>query len=146
MIFDKITNTYQRIEDIKEKILVLELQVSSPKSGEITGMPRDGGNASNPFDSYLERKEKLEGKLDVLNDRFKSQWKQALHLMRLADIKRQTRYMMYLRFYKGLSWKKCNAIMQEKYPNGKWNENKIFREYRNTLIKVRRVRRLNECS
>ena len=146
MIFDKMMNTYQRIEEIKEKILVMELQACSPKSGEITGMPMGGGNASNPIEMYLERKEKLEGKLDILNEHFKSQWKQAIHLMRLADIKRQTRYMMYLRFYQGLPWKKVNATMQEKYPNSKWNENKCFREYRNTLIKVRRVKRFSDCS
>ena len=146
MIFEKMANTYQRIEEIKEKIIVLEMQACTPKSGEITGMPMDSNNASNPIDMYLERKEKLEEKLEVLNDRFKSQWKQAIHLMKLAGIKRQTRYLMYLRFCKGLPWKKCNTIMQEKYPNSKWNENKCFREYRNTLIKVRKVKRLSDCS
>lgn len=146
MIFDKITNTYQRIEEIKEKIIVMELQVSTPKSGEITGMPKDGSNAGNPIEMYLERKEKLEEKLNVLNDRFKKQWKQAVHLMKLANINEQTRYMMYLRFYKGLPWKKCNSRLEEKYPDGKWNENKCFREYRNTLIKVRRVKQARECS
>ena len=146
MIFEKISNTYDRIEKVKEKIIVLEMQACTPKSGEITGMPKDGRNASNPIETYLEKKEELEEKLNLLNARFKHQWKQALHLMKCADIKRQTRYMMYLRFCKGLPWKKCNAIMQEKYPNGKWNENKCFREYRNTLIKVRRVRWSGDCS
>ena len=127
--------------------MCLEMQASTPKSGEITGMPRGGGgDGSNSLDIYLEKKEELEEKLNVLNDRRKSQWKQALHYMRIADIKRQTRYMMYLRFYQGLPWKKCTSIMQEKYPNGKWNENKLFREYRNTLIKVRRVKQESECS
>ena len=141
MIFEKMSKTYQRIEEIKEKIFVLEMHATTPKSGEITGMPKDFGVVSNPADMYLEKKEELEEKLDILKDRFKSQWKQAVHLMKLADIKRQTRYLMYLRFCKGLPWKKCNSEMQEKYPNGKWNENKCFREYRNTLIKVRRVRK-----
>ena len=145
-IFEKITNTYQRIEEIKEKIIVLEMQACAPKSGEITGMPMGGGDVSNPIEMYLERKEKLEGKLGVLNERLNNQWKQALYLMRVADIKRQTRYMMYLRFYKGLPWEKCNEIMQEKYPNSKWNENKCFREYRKVLIGVRKAKRLSERS
>lgn len=146
MIFENISNTYQRIEKVKEKIMVLEMQACEPRPSEITGMPRNGGNASNPIELYLERKEELESKLYELNERLKSQWKKALCLMKSADIKRQTRYMMYLRFYKGLPWKKVNAIMQEKYPNGKWNENKCFREYRNTLIKVRRIKRQGDCS
>lgn len=146
MIFEKLANTHQRIEELKEKIAVVEMQACTPKSGEITGMPKGGGDNSNPIEMYLERKEELEEKLLVLNDCFKNQWARALQLMRLADVKRQTRYMMYLRFCKGLPWKKCNMIMQEKYPNSKWNENKCFREYRNTLIKVRRAKRSSGCS
>lgn len=146
MIFEKISNTHSNIIDIKEKIYVLEMQAYTPKSGKITGMPRDGGNASNPVETYLEKKEKLEEKLNFLKARLRSQWKQAVRLMKLANIDEQARYMMYLRFHEGLPWKQCNIRLQEKYPNGKWNENKLFREYRNVLIKVRRVRHLSECS
>ena len=145
-VFDRLANTHQRIEELKEKIMILEMQAGAPNSGSITGMPKENNNDTNPIELYLEKKEELEEKLDKLNARFKKQWKQALHLMKLADIKRQTRYMMYLRFCRGLPWKKCDAILQEKYPNGKWNENKIFREYRNTLIKVRRAKQEIERS
>ena len=146
MVFEKLSNIHQEIEEVKEKIAILEMQACSPKSGEITGMPRGGGDASNPIELYLERKERLEEKLEALTARFKSQWKQAVRLMKLANINEQTRYMMYLRFYEGLPWKKCNKALQKKYPNGKWNENKCFREYRSVLICVRKAKRESACS
>ena len=146
MIFEKISNTNSRIEELNEKIYVLEMQACTPKSGAITGMPKSGSGAINPIEACLEKKEKLEEKLNILKTQLKSQWKQAVELMKLANINEQARYMMYLRFYEGLPWKQCNARLQEKYPQGKWNENKLFREYRNVLIKVRRAKRQSICS
>lgn len=146
MIFERLTDTVKRIEEIKENIIFLEMRACAPKSGEITGMPKDGGNASNPIETYLEKKEELEEKLALLSERLKSQWRKAVHLMRLSNVNEQSEYMMYLRFYKGLPWKQCTLRLKAKYPDGKWNENKCFREYRNTLIRVRRAQRQSECS
>lgn len=141
-IFDKITSTHQRIERVCEKLLYLELKSGTPRSGEITGMPRDsGGGASNPFDSYLERKEKLEAEIATLNERLDYLWKQANSLMSKANIDAQTKKMMFLRFCKGMQWKKCARSLDEQFPNCKWNENKCFRKYREVLWKIRQIER-----
>lgn len=140
-IFDKITSAHQRIDRVREKLLYLELKSGTPRSGEITGMPRDSGGASNPFDSYLERKEKLEAEIETLNERLDYLWKQANSLMCKAKIDAQTKKMMFFRFYKAMQWKKCARSLDEQFPNCKWNENKCFRKYREVLWKIRQLER-----
>ena len=135
-IFEKISDTRQQIEEIKEKIMLSEVQACSPKSGKITGMPQGGGDVVNPIDKHLERKERLEGRLRVLEDKLSQQWEQALHLMKKARIDEQTQKMMYYRFYWGIQWKKCAEKLDKKYPDCKWNENKCFRKYREVLTKI----------
>lgn len=135
-IFDDISDIFQQIEDIEEKLIVLEWQACTPKSGAITGMPKDGSGAGNPIELYLERKEKLEKKSKALKTRFNRLWNKAVHQMTVASIDAQTQKMMFYRFYKGLQWKACAAKLDKKYPNCKWNENKCFRKYREVLYKV----------
>lgn len=141
MIFDRISNTHQRIERIREKIFVLETQVCTPKSGEITGMPKDGSGAGNSIELYLERKEKLEAQLNALNERFQNLWEKTVRLMKAANIDSQTRALMYLRFIKHLQWEKCNLEMQKKYPDSNWNINKCFRKYREVRYKIRKLQK-----
>ena len=136
-IFDKISNTRQRIERIEEKIIVLEMQATTPKSGEITGMPRGGGSPINPLDQYLERKERFEKQLKEAVRLLELQWKRADLEMNKAGVDEQTQKMMYYRFYKGMSWRKCAAKLNNLYPECKWNENKCFRKYREVLSKTR---------
>ena len=142
-IFEKISDARDRIENLREKLFCLEVQSVTPKTSEITGMPKDFGNASNPLEQYLIRKEELERKLGVQVVLFEKSWKYAVRRMNAAKIEDQKQQMMYLRFYIGLKWKDCNAQLQKRYPDDNWNINKCFRVYREVLYRIRRENKHN---
>lgn len=135
-IFDKIADTYQQIQSLYNKLFFLEVQATTPKSGEITGMPKEGGSTTNPIERYIIRKEEIQAKIHAKENTLKELWKCALDLMKQAGVDGQTIKMMYMRFCRGMLWKECAAKMNKLFPNCTWNENKCFRKYREVLTKV----------
>ena len=137
-IFDEITHLNGKIKRVQDKLELLQMKIDSPRSSVISDMPRGGGGGGNPLEDYIERKEEYEEKLRFLLNRLDKLWADAYYMMDSAKIDSQVQVMMYLRFAKGLKWEKCAETLAEKYPDGKWNENKCFRKYREVLRKIRR--------
>lgn len=131
MIFNEIASLSKKIKEIQEKMLFLELQATTPKSPTYSDMPKGGGNATNPIEQYAIKKEELQSKIDVLNDKLESLWNEAEKQMQGID--EQTKALMLYRFKNGFRWEKCSKEMQRKYPDGNWNLNKCFRKYREVL-------------
>lgn len=115
----------KEIDEIDEKIYEIRVRILSAKNQIITGMPR-GGSAENAIEKYLLEVEYQMQKKDNLLERQAKLWHKALK--KLPKIQPQEKYLLQLRFIRGLSWKKCEAEMNIAY--GNWNSNKIFRIYR----------------
>lgn len=133
--FNNCLDKINEIKSIDEQIEELEARIMSPKSQKITGMPRGGGVMGGLNEEYIIRKEKLEQKRQRLIQRHLKLWKNANNRMIEAGVKDDERFLMWLRFHQGFSWRKCCNIMQKNYPNDNWNTNKVFRVYRNILKK-----------
>lgn len=140
-IFDEIAETRGRIKKTQDKIEYLEMKADTPRSSVFSDMPKGGGGAGNPLEQYIVRKEELTEKLTALKARLERLWHKAARQMSDVGVEKQTRRMMYLRFVCGLQWEKCAVLLNEKYPNCKWNVNKCFRKYRDVLYKIRKADR-----
>ena len=139
-IFDEIADTRGRIKKVQDKIEYLEMKADTPRSSVFSDMPK-GGGVGNPLEQYIVKKEELTEKLTALKTRLERLWRKAARQMSAVGVERQTRRMMYLRFVCGLQWEKCAVMLNEKYPNCKWNVNKCFRKYRDVLYKIRQAER-----
>lgn len=138
-IFEEIANTVAKLNKTKEQLDFLREQADSPRSCVISDMPKGGGNAGNPLEQYIIKKEKLQIKCARLTERLNELWGSAVRQMKDAQIDEPLRVMMYMRFVCGLQWKKCAQEMDKHYPNQKWNVNKCFRKYREILCRIKRV-------
>ena len=138
-IFDEIVDTNNRLKRVQEKLEFIEMEADTPRSTVYSDMPKGGGgNAGNPLEQYMIRKEELLDRYEKLKKRLESQWEKAIFQMNAAGIDEQTRKMMILRFASGMRWEKCAEKMSSLYPENKWNVNKCFRKYREVLCKVRK--------
>lgn len=138
-IFEEISVTKGKIEKVKDKLEYLQMKIDSPRSCVISDMPRGGGNAGNPLEQYVEKKEELMGKLARLERTLERQWIKARSLMDAANIDDQTQVMMYYRFDCGLQWEKVALALTKKYPQNRWNVNKCFRKYREVICRTRKL-------
>lgn len=138
-IFEEISCIKEKIRRTQEKIELLEMKIDSPRSCEISDMPRGGGNAGNPLEVYVEKKEELTEKLDALETKLEKLWYEALNLMKAANIDQQVQAMMYFRFIYGLQWERVAYALSKRYAGCKWNVNKCFRKYREVLCRIRRL-------
>lgn len=136
-IFDEIAITVAKIKKIQDKIKYLEMTADTPRSSVFSDMPKGGGNASNPLEQYMIKKDELNDKLKPLKKRLKRQWAKAAYRMNMVNIDEQTKKMMYLRFCRGMQWDKCAKVLNNDYPDCKWNTNKCFRKYREVLYRLR---------
>lgn len=144
-IFDEISFTVSKIKKIQEKIEYLEMQASTPRSSVFSDMPKGGGNASNPLEQYMIKKEKQIERLKPWKKRLNRQWAKAVYQMNSVKIDKQTQKMMYLRYYCGLPWKQCAKELDKEFPNCKWNDNKCFRKLSEVLYRFRQYSRENVC-
>ena len=117
----------REIERLNERIVEIRAVVFSPKNQVITGMPR-GGNGENVIEKYLIKLERLEERKKALYKDLSDTWQAAEGKM--PNLAEQERYLLYIRFARGLPWKKCAVEMDKRY--GNWNINKVFRTYRKT--------------
>lgn len=128
----------EKARDIQAKtelILEIKSRTMSPKNQIISGMPRGGGDNSNAMDDYLIRLERLTKAKVRLQKTLDKEWETAVNKIKKRGMGRaDTIELMRLRFYCGLSWKKCAQKMQKTYPNDRWSTNKCFRVYRKVCI------------
>ena len=117
----------REIERLNEIIVEIKAVVFSPKNQIITGMPR-GGNGENAIEKYLIKLEHLEERKKALYKDLSDTWQVAE--VKMPNLSEQERYVLYIRFARGLPWKRCAVEMNKLY--GNWNINRVFRTYRKT--------------
>lgn len=121
----KITSFEEKIEDIEDRIRF-------PKSQTISDMPRSTSSGICQIEKYVILKEKLQSKKFLCETELNVMWGSVTKRMMMCNVSHAERYLMYLRYNSGYSWKKCTEIMQQ-LEGEKWNENKTFRVYRKVV-------------
>lgn len=125
----------RKIKKVEEQIAELRERAMSPKNQLITGMPR-GGAGGNQSESYMVKLERLEDRRKRLIRQRDELWEEIIYTIDAkGEVKEEHVSLLQYRFFKGLQWKKCCALMCQKYPESSWNMNKVFRVYRQILRK-----------
>lgn len=132
---DKCLELRRKITDLEEKISDIDDRIRFPKAQTISDMPRCSSFGENKIDQYLIQKEKYQNKKLLYETELSMLWNSIEKWLICCGIGQAERYLMYLRFNSGFSWKKCTAIMRN-IEGQKWNENKVFRTYRGILKKL----------
>lgn len=133
---DRCLELRRNIIDLEERIEDIEGKIRFPKSQTISDMPRGSASGINPIEQYITQKEKYQSKKLLCETELSMIWSDVEKRMVMCNIAHAERYLMYLRFNSGFSWKKCTAIMRNA-EGKKWNENKTYREYRKVLKALR---------
>ena len=139
---DIIFNLRRDIDNIEERLVELR-QMTQPKSQVISDMPRGGGERRNAIEEYLIKSEKLAKQLDYKRRKLEDHWEEACILFREAKVTVAQCEMLKERFYHAKPWKACLKRMSEVYPDSKWNEQKLFRMYRDVIYKINKVKKSN---
>ena len=127
----------KKIRDKNETLAELKLRVASPKNQIYSDMPKGGGAYRNPNDEYLIKAERIKSQIERLQFQLNEWWGVVSEIFDKCGVTdNETITLMRLRFYNGLVWNKCVKIMQQDFPDGKWNANKCFRVYRKVLYKT----------
>ena len=127
-----ITNLEERIEELRA--------MTQPKAQVISDMPRGGGEQRNSIEDYIIKSEELTAKRDNLLHDIDEKWDMAYAICKSANISVEQMTMLWYRFYRGNSWKNCLCRMVGEFPNQKWNEQRLFRLYREALHKISKKR------
>lgn len=120
----------EEIKQIDEKIIEIRERITSPKNQIISDMPKGSGTTENALDNALTKIERLEERKAVLNDSLVSEWHTCRETFKSCHITLQQIELIKYRYYYGLSWKQCTALMKKRHPKEIWNENKVFRLHR----------------
>ena len=131
--FDDMLSIRRQITIMDNRLNELSDEMYAPRISRITGMPHGGGNNSTAIENNIVQKERVENRKKKLTLKLNRLWRYVYSLMKYSNISSADIRLMQLRFYFGLSWKRCIKIMNTEYAD--WNENKIFRSYRNVLEK-----------
>ena len=119
----------REINEVKERIEELKMASYSAKNQIITGMPRGNGTTDTGIERYIVLSEELKDKLTSLmikeNEIWSKIWNYTYNILTDEEMA-----LLSNRFHLGYSWKKCGEGFG-------WNENKVFRTYRNALRKIK---------
>lgn len=122
----------KKINDIEEKLEDIAYSIKCPKIPTVSDMPRSTSISGNPIERYIEKQEKYENEKLLLETELNMLWNSIDKRLIACGTGKSERQLIYLRFNRGYSWKKCTAIMR-KAEGQKWNENRTFRIYRKTV-------------
>jgi len=132
---DECLELRRKINKETERIEQLRAVAYSPKNQIISDMPRSNRQI-NTMDEYIIKLENLETKKAFLECELCGKWCAVLVKLSFYGINPKVIHLLTMRFNFGYSWKKCARIMSNKYSDDNWNENKVFREYRQALAKL----------
>lgn len=107
-----------------------------PKRPIISDMPKGSGYRIGAAESYLINAETLQNDLKRLYETLKIRWLIFLNNYEDENLTVEERRLLKIRFVQGKKWKTCAKQMNILYPNEGWNENKVFRTYRNIMKKI----------
>ena len=123
----------RKIDEIDDRILDIKSKVRHPKTQTLSCMPRNASQSDSAIERYIITLDKLQARRGALEEELYLRWVQIEKTLDRCSIARNDKRLLSLRFYSGLSWKKCTAKMQKL--DATWNENKTFRRYRE-VVKV----------
>lgn len=129
----KVKDLCEKIGEIDEKIEVIETRLYSPKNQIISDMPRGNGRSNDTLDRALTKLDTLRDTRKFYYDRLVSAWLICEKVFNSCDISDKHVKMFKYRYFNGLAWRKVLRRMEKDYPNEPWNENKIFRMYRQVI-------------
>lgn len=132
---ERVLEMRRSVDDLNLRIEELESMVL-PKAQVITGMPR-GGEHENAIEKYTETKIMLEEKRDKILREMGRKWKVLEGRFDQCGITDRQKKMLEARFFNGHPWKRCVVVMQKKYPEEKWDEQKLFRMYRKVISRMK---------
>ena len=133
---DEIIELRRDINSIIERLTELK-QMTQPKVQTISDMPR-GGERKNVIEEYIIKSERLQNKLNNKKLQLDRKWEELKKLCENAKLTEAQLKVITNRFYFAKSWRECVLIMRIAYPDTEWNEQKLFRIYRNVLSKLNR--------
>lgn len=122
----KITKLEEKLEEISDCIRY-------PKSQTMSDMPRGAASTISPIERYIIKQDEYQNDKLLLENTLRLKWNEVNRLLVECGVDKPERYLMYLRFHNGYSWRKCTATM-ENMVGTKWNENKTFRTYRKIIL------------
>ena len=133
---DRCLQLAKTIKEKQELIIELKAKTMHPKSQILSDMPK-GGSIENEIETYLIKLERLENYVKGLKEKRGKCWNRIVRKLTACNITDpETIKLLFMRFYAGKAWEKCNNEMREHYPHSKWNLNKCFRVYRAVLVKI----------
>lgn len=135
---DEILRLRREIDELRERISELKA-MTQPKAQVISDMPRGGGERKNTIEEYVIKSEKLREKLACKLVEFDEKWDGISRTFIKANLTVAQCTMMEARFRKAMPWRLCVKHMCNVYPSSKWNEQKLFRMYRNVLYKISKI-------
>ena len=109
---------------------------SFPKIKVLSLVPSFEKSNINNFDKFLTKIDYLEEERAYLDERINEIWNSVERKLKDGGVKWNHIFLMKLRFYHGLTWKKCGDKMKTNYPKELWNEQKVYRIYRNIKDKA----------
>lgn len=130
---DQCLSLNREKQKIIDKLKELKSTAYYPRKQTISDIPKGGSENINHIDAYVIKQEILEHDILLINRQISQRWHIVLKQINGIASKEETD-MLYMRFYKGLQWKRCAVEMQGKY-GSQWNINKIFSTYRQLLAK-----------
>jgi len=125
----------KKINDIEEKLEDIAYSIKCPKIPTVSDMPRSTSILGNPIERYIEKQEKYENEKLLLETELNMKWNSIEKKLIACGTEKAERQLIYLRFNRGYSWKKCTSIMRNA-EGQKWNENRTFRTYRKIVKKL----------
>ena len=115
---------------IKEKLMTIDSKLQSPKIQVITGLPSGKGGGADIISDLIEKKQKLESKLNGLRKQQCEEFSAISAELKEKRFKDSIIELVKQRFLLSKPWNECACILAKKYPTEKWNVNKCFNLYR----------------
>lgn len=124
------------IDILFDKLAMRRYSVTAPKRQILSDMPKGGGCRVNEIEDYIIHSETLRNDIRKLSETLEIKWLIFLNNYAETNLTVEERNLLELRFMHGYKWKVCAKQMDILYPNEGWNENKVFRTYRNIIQKI----------
>lgn len=132
---DQLLEIHRGIDILRDNLAMRRYNITAPRRNIISDMPK-GGRRFNEIEEYITHSETMHNNLKKLVETLKIKWLIFLNNYAEINLTDEERKLLQLRFVRGKKWKLCAKQMNILYPNKGWNENKVFRTYKNIVKKI----------
>lgn len=132
-IFDKCLSLRENINDLDDTILEMRSGAYSPSTQVLSFAPSRSNYKNNNMEVFLVEVECFEAKRSYLLKELEKLWIVIENRARKMSFSEDRIVLLKLRFYFGLTWAECCKKMQEVFPTINWNQNLVFKIYRDIL-------------